>query len=120
MPAGVVAGSRPKVRVQHAARRERIHAAGWRRGDGGARRAVLQVTHIAGLAHLVRLAAADGDEDAVAGVLYVRPAQRGDFKPPRPLNRPARDGETRRRLAAGESVRVLCCGLVTVQLARLA
>ena len=41
-----------------------------------------------------------------------------------PLNRAARDGETRRRLAAGESVRAvvraLRCGLATVQRARLA
>ena len=41
-----------------------------------------------------------------------------------PLNRAARDGETRRRLAAGESVRAVAralrCGLATVQLARLA
>ena len=33
---------------------------------------------------LVRLAAADGDEDAVgvAGVFYIRPPQGGDFRPP--------------------------------------
>ena len=41
-----------------------------------------------------------------------------------PLNRAARDGETRRRLAAGESVRAVAralrCGLATVQRARLA
>ena len=41
-----------------------------------------------------------------------------------PLNRAARDGEIRRRLAAGESVRsvarALRCGLATVQRARLA
>ena len=40
------------------------------------------------------------------------------------LNRAARDGETRRRLAAGESVRAVAralrCGLATVQLARAA
>ena len=89
MPAGGVAGSRPKGSCSTRRTERRIHAAGWRRGDGGAqcadgaRRAALQVRHIAGLAHLVRLAAADGDEDAVAGVLYVRPAQRGDFRPPR-------------------------------------
>ena len=39
-----------------------------------------------------------------------------------PLNRAARDGETRRRLAAGESVRAVAralrCGLATVQRAR--
>ena len=41
-----------------------------------------------------------------------------------PLNRAARDGETRRRLAAGESVRAVAralrYGLATVQRARLA
>ena len=41
-----------------------------------------------------------------------------------PLNRAARDGETRRRLAAGESVRAVARalrrGLATVQRARLA
>ena len=49
----------------------------------GTRAAVLQVTHIGGLARLVRLAAVNGDEDAVAvsGVLYVRPPQGGDFRP---------------------------------------
>ena len=49
---------------------------------------VLEVTHIAGLAHLVRLAAADGDEDAVsvAGVGHVRPPQGGDFRPPQPAH----------------------------------
>ena len=41
-----------------------------------------------------------------------------------PLNRAARDGEIRRRLAAGESVRAVAralrCGLATVQRARSA
>ena len=41
-----------------------------------------------------------------------------------PLDRAVRDGETRRRLAAGESVRAVAlalrCGLATVQRARLA
>ena len=58
-------------------------AAAARSRADGAGGAVLEVADIVGLAGLVRLAAADGDEDAVAGVLYVRPAQRGDFRPPR-------------------------------------
>ena len=41
-----------------------------------------------------------------------------------PLNRPGRDAEIRRRLAAGESVRAVAralrCGLATVQRSRLA
>ena len=41
-----------------------------------------------------------------------------------PLNRPARDSEIRRRLAAGDSVRAVAlalrCGLATVQRARMA
>ena len=73
-------------------RRERDHTISWRRSGGsaqradGARGAVLEVADIAGLARLVRLAAADGDEDAVAGVLYVRPPQGGDFRPPQPAH----------------------------------
>ena len=47
----------------------------------GARGAVLQVADIIRFAHLVRLAAADGDEDAisVAGVRPIRPPQGGDL-----------------------------------------
>ena len=58
---------------------------GAQRADG-AGGAVLQVTDIVGLAHLVRLAAADGDEDAVAvaDVGHIRPAEVGDFRPPQP------------------------------------
>ena len=50
--------------------------------------AVLQVADIIRLAVLVRLAAADGDEDAisVAGVGHVDPAQRGDFRPLQPAH----------------------------------
>ena len=64
-------------------------APGRRQRADGARSAILQVTHIAGLAHLVRLAAADGDEDAVsvAGVGHVRPAEGGDFRPPQPAHK---------------------------------
>ena len=57
------------------------------RADGG-RGTVLEVADIAGLAHLVRLAAAAGDEDAVsvAGVGHVGPAESGDFRPPQPAH----------------------------------
>ena len=47
-----------------------------------------------------------------------------DLAPGAPLNRAARDGETRRRLAVGESVRAVAralrCGLATVQRSLLA